>query len=167
MVITPFLARDSITGGDWGCRNPCPVKNIGSQGRGFENDKGYYVRLAWIPQFSKERGVTMKHRTMLTILAFICLVAAIGLIKVRGKEESKNEPEKESGATGTGCFDVVMHPEYTGNFSGGNFSSGSMRVHTFAVLLDRCSGKTWLLIRDKNSQHTNRAWHPLHQYGQR
>ena len=136
MVITPFLARDSITGGDWGCRNPCPVKNIGSQGRGFENDKGYYVRLAWIPQFSKERGVTMKHRTMLTILAFICLVAAIGLIKVRGKEESKNEPEKESGATGTGCFDIVMHPEYQ-HPSFSNFD-GSMNAHTFAVLLGAC-----------------------------
>lgn len=107
----------------------------------------------------------MKHRTLLTILAFICLVAAIGLIKVRGKEESMDEPEKESGATGTGCFDIVMHPEYQ-HPSFSNFD-GSMNAHTFAVLLDRCSGKTWLLIRDKNSQPTNRAWYPLHQYGQR
>ena len=28
----------------------------------------------------------MKHRTLLTILAFMCLVAAIGLIKVRGRK---------------------------------------------------------------------------------
>ena len=79
-----------------------------------------------------------------------------------------NEPEKESGATGTGCFDIVTHPEYKGHLSGvRSISGGSMDVHTFAVLLDRCSGKTWLLIRDKNSQHTKLAWHPLHQYGQR
>lgn len=109
----------------------------------------------------------MKHRTLLTILTFICLVAAIGVIKVRGKEESKNEPENGSGATGPGCFDIVMHSEYEGSLGGLNIvSRGSMDAHTFAILLDRCSGKTWLLIRDKNSQHTNSAWYPLRQYEQ-
>ena len=40
--------------------------------------------------------------------------------------------------------------------------------HFFAhtVLLDRCSGKTRLLIRDENSSFTNKAWHPLHRSSQ-
>ena len=96
----------------------------------------------------------MKQRTVLIVLGCICLLAGIGMVQ---ELESQTVQASSHG----GCFDVTVHSEYAAR--GGGFTGGSnvdVGAVTYAVLLDRCSGKTWLLL-DSKSEATKKAWFPI------
>ena len=104
----------------------------------------------------------MRQRMVLIVLACICLLAGIGV--VRGLE---SKPERAS--THHPCFDVIVHSEYAagGRASFGQFGNSDLNLEalTYAVLLDRCSGKTWLLLNCKGDT-TKKAWFPIRKASQ-
>ena len=99
----------------------------------------------------------MRQRTVLIVLGCTCLLAGISV--VRGLE---SKPELAS--IHHGCFDVIVHSEYEagGGASFGQFGSSNLNVEalTYTVLLDKCSGKTWLLLNSKG-EATKKAWFPI------
>ena len=113
----------------------------------------------------------MKQRAILIALVLACLMTVVSLVELWGWEESEREPTTAVEAA-AGCFDIITQAEHTVDGrshgwgrGGGSGGSGDLDVNTqtFALLLDKCSGATWLLGYQKQ-QPTGRAWFPLHKY---
>ena len=113
---------------------------------------------AYIRQIPGRRD--MKQRTVLIVVGCICLLAGIGMV-----QELESQPAQAS--SHGGCFDVTVHSEYA--VGGRGWSTGGSNVDvgavTYAVLLDRCSGNTWLLL-DSKSETTKKAWFPIRRASQ-
>ena len=96
----------------------------------------------------------MNQRTAVIVLVLVCLMTVIGLVEVRGWEDSESEtelmPERESERPG--CYDIIMHPK---------FSPGGASGRVF--LLDGCTGNTWSWILD-NEQISGGVWFPVRKY---
>jgi len=92
----------------------------------------------------------MRQRRVLIAVGCIFLLAGIGM--VRGLESQPAQTSSQGG-----CYDVTVHSEYTVGGGVSNLYAGTV---TYAVLLDRCSGKTWLLL-DSKSETAKKTWFPI------
>jgi hypothetical protein len=76
---------------------------------------------------------------------FAVTAAAFAVVASSGAARAQTAP-LPAGASGTGCVEVI--PAQAGAAP--------------AILLDRCSGQTWQLVRSYAGRHGTRyAWHPL------
>lgn len=79
----------------------------------------------------------MKQRAVLIALLLVCLMTVIGLVEVRGWEESEDEPDitperVPKPKLPSSCFDIKVNPKTA--------------RQTF--LVNKCTGETWNAVRD-------------------
>lgn len=82
-------------------------------------------------------GFLMKHRAVLVALLLVGVMTVVGLVEVRGLEESEDEPhvtpEKAlEPELASGCFDIKVNP----------------KTARQSFLLNKCTGETWNAVRD-------------------
>ena len=98
----------------------------------------------------------MNQRTVVITLILVCLMAVVGLVELRGWEESEDEPDITPEKVlepepPPACFDIILHPVYHSR-PGGN-----------AFLLNKCTGDSWHWIPDTD-EITRGVWFPVRRY---